>query len=480
MEAFQLAVGLEVHAELLTRTKLFCSCAADRSREPNTRCCPVCAGLPGGLPTPNQQAVRLAIRAGLALHCQISRTLRFHRKHYFYPDLPKGYQITQGDLPLCANGWLDFEADGASRRARIARVHLEEDAGKLIHQGSDTLVDLNRCGLPLIEIVTEPDLQTANEAKAFLRVLRALLLAAGVSDCRMHEGAMRWDVNVSVSRAGDAALGPRTEIKNMNSFAYAAKAIDAEYARQRDAFLSGEPVLRETRRFDPHTGRTIPLRVKESAADYRFLPEADIPDIWIDEAEIAAIEGSMPELPGERAARYGRCFGLETWRAKDLAQRFPLADAFDKAAPFCQSPKRLAGILLQDIPRFVKEKDPVPFPPESLATLADLLETGKLHPASVGKALMEMMKTGEAPEPVCQRLSLLLRHDALGADLAVNQAIAGSGPLIEAYLDGKEKAFHAIMGKVMEILGGGGDPATVAALLKARLVEIRVKGQKEP
>ena len=279
---YELVVGLEVHVELKTETKIFCACSTRFGAPPNTQCCPVCMGLPGAMPTLNEKAVRYAVAAGLALDCSINRVSHFDRKNYFYPDLPKGYQISQYDEPLCEGGGLTVETENGEKRVRITRIHMEEDAGKLIHEGSDTLIDCNRCGVPLIEIVTEPDIRSPEEAVSFLKKLRSILIYAGISDCRMNEGSMRCDVNLSVRKLGESTLGTRTEIKNLNSFAFTAKAIESEYARQIKVLTDGGVIEQKTMRFDNQTGKTTAMRSKENANDYRFFPEPDIPPLVLD------------------------------------------------------------------------------------------------------------------------------------------------------------------------------------------------------
>lgn len=304
-DRYEMVIGLEVHCELKTASKIFCSCPTAFGAEPNTQCCPVCTGMPGALPVLNRQAVAYAVKAGLATNCRIASHSRQDRKNYFYPDLPKGYQISQFDQPLCENGFLEIETEAGSKRIGITRIHIEEDAGKLVHiEGQGTLVDCNRCGVPLIEIVSEPDLRSAEEAKAYLRKLRAVLLYTGVSDCRMNEGSMRCDVNLSVRRRGEETLGTRTEMKNLNSFQFISRAIAFEFARQADALEAGEPVVQETRRFDQASGRTLPMRRKEDADDYRYFPDPDLPPIAVSREELDALRGEIPALPDERKRRY--------------------------------------------------------------------------------------------------------------------------------------------------------------------------------
>ena len=300
-KGYEMVIGLEVHAELKTETKIFCSCPTAFGAAPNTQCCPVCMGLPGTLPVLNRKVVDYAVKAGLAMHCTIASYSKEDRKNYFYPDLPKAYQISQYDLPLCREGYLDIETESGAKRIGITRIHIEEDAGKLIHDDKNgTMIDCNRCGVPLIEIVSEPDIRSAQEAKAYLQKLRAIILYTGVSDCRMEEGSLRCDVNLSVRKAGETAFGTRTEMKNLNSFQFIVKAIEYEYRRQVDELENGGVILQETRRFDPDSGKTFAMRGKENANDYRYFPDPDLPPIVLDAATVAALAGSA-RMASDRA-----------------------------------------------------------------------------------------------------------------------------------------------------------------------------------
>lgn len=471
---FEMVVGLEVHVELDTSTKIFCGCGTAFDAEPNTQCCPVCMGLPGALPVLNRSVVELAVRAGLATNCRIANVSRLDRKHYFYPDLPKAYQISQYDHPLCTEGFLDIETNEGAKRIHITRIHIEEDAGKLLHGGAGgTRVDMNRCGVPLIELVTEPDIRSAAEAKAFLQKLRAILITAGVSDCRMNEGSMRCDVNLSVRPQGETALGTRTEMKNLNSFAFAVRAIEYEYQRQAEAVRAGETIVQETRRFDPATGKTYTMRTKENADDYRYFPDPDLPPIHLTDDETRAIQKSLPELPDAKKARYQRVYGLSAREADELCAQLPLSASFDAAAPLCREPGRLCNLMLGEQTRLFTGDEPITLSPESLAALSDLVSLGTLHFGAARRVLQEMLETGKEPIGIVESLGLSQISDSAVLEEAVSKAMAESAPLIQSYFGGKEKAFQAIMGKVMAKTQGRANPSMASTLLKEALEKLR-------
>ena len=469
-QAYEMVAGLEVHVELKTRTKMFCGCPNAFDAPPNTNVCPVCLGLPGALPALNREAVVYAVRAGLALHCEIARDSAFARKHYFYPDLPKAYQISQHEQPLCTGGWLDIRTEAGEKRIRIARLHMEEDAGKLLHGGEDTRIDLNRCGVPLVEIVTEPDFRTAAEARAFLHGPRAVLLCIGVSDCRMNEGSMRCDVNLSVRPAGRSALGVRTEMKNINSIAFAGKAMDSEFRRQAALLRAGGAVRRQTRRFDPASGQTVLMREKESEDDYRFFPEPDLPPLRLERADIEAIRAGMPELPEEKKRRYVRTLGLTESDADILSAQPALGAAFDLARTRCREPARLANLLVQEVSRFADE-EAQPFSPEDLAALSDLLSGETLHMGSARRVLEHMQKTGASPAEAVDALELSLLSDRAALDAVVRGIVRDNEALAQRYRSGKARAFQAIMGKIMQATKGRAHPAIAARLLEEVLRE---------
>ena len=404
---FECVIGLEIHIELKTKSKIFCSCPTDFGASPNTQCCPICFGLPGALPRLNKKAVEYATKAGLALGSMINKISSFDRKNYFYPDLPKGYQITQYEAPICECGALKIEVGGIEKTVGITRIHMEEDAGKLIHEGNNTLIDCNRCGVPLIEIVTEPDIRSSEEAVAFLKKLRSVLLYTGVSDCRMNEGSMRCDVNLSIRRLGENSFGERTEMKNLNSFAFTAKAIEYEYARQVSVIEGGGMVERETRRFDSSTGKTYSMRSKESARDYRFFPDPDLPPLMLDDTFIEKMRAEIPELPDAKLKRYVSELGIPSENAAVLTADRSLAEFFEAAAEKTEYKKTLANLTVGELLRLTdaKRNDDFisPVSAESLAALARRLGIGR---ASLYRAIDALADDGRI-EKIGQKYKLL-------------------------------------------------------------------------
>lgn len=471
LSGYEMVIGLEVHVELMTRTKIFCGCETAFGAAPNTQVCPVCMGLPGALPVLNRAVIDFAARAGLATNCRVAADSRLDRKNYFYPDLPKAYQISQYDQPLCEGGWLDIQTDAGAKRVRITRIHIEEDAGKLLHDGADTRIDLNRCGVPLIELVTEPDLRSAAEAKAFLQKLRAILTCAGVSDCRMNEGSMRCDVNLSVRKAGEAALGTRTETKNLNSFAFAAKAIEYEFARQVELKRAGGTVEQETRRFDAATGKTHAMRTKENADDYRYFPDPDLPPVHLTAAEIDALRAGLPELPDAKQARFSRDYGLTTAEAGALCAQPPLSEAFDAAAPRCRSPKTLATLMLGELLRLHPGDEPVPVDAERLSALSNQITDGALHLGAAKRVLQAIYDGDETPEAAVERLCLAQISDPSALRTVVESVVQENDRLVQTWLLGKANAFQALMGKVMAATQGRANPVLASELLAEKLSE---------
>lgn len=469
---YEMVIGLEVHVELKTRTKIFCGCETLFDAPPNTQICPVCMGLPGALPSLNASVVSFAARAGLATGCRVANHSRLDRKHYFYPDLPKAYQISQHERPLCEMGWLDIETEAGSRRIGIERIHIEEDAGKLLHDEAEgTRVDLNRCGVPLIELVTKPDLRSSAETRVFLQKLRAILLTIGVSDCRMNEGSMRCDVNLSVRPVGAKTLGTRTEMKNLNSFAYAVKAIEQEFRRQTAALEAGEAIVQETRRFDPATGKTYAMRGKENADDYRYFPDPDLPAVYLSNQDIQALRESLPELPDARVARYQRDYGLTGREAEPLCAHLPLSAAFDEAAPLAKEPARLWSLLMSEWVRQLSEDDPVPVSAARLASLSDLVSDGVVHLGTAKMVLREMLHSGEAPDIIVARLGLVQISDRAALEDAVTRVLCEREKLVQAYLGGKTSVKQALMGAVMAAMQGRANPALTAEILEEKLLQ---------
>lgn len=463
---YEAVIGLEVHAELRTATKIFCACPTDFGAEPNTQCCPICLGMPGTMPTLNRRAVELAVRAGLALGCEISRVSKTDRKQYFYPDLPKAYQISQDASPLCKNGSLTVTVNGCERRVGIARIHIEEDAGKLIHRGEDTLVDCNRCGVPLIEIVSRPDIRSAAEASAYLRALRGILLTCGVSDCRMQEGSLRCDVNLSLRRRGEEQLGVRTEIKNLNSFAFVEKAIAYEIKRQSAALDRGEVLRPETRRYDVPSGETRTMRVKERAVDYRYLPEPDLLPISVDAETVARIRAELPELPRARAERLATEYGIADADAAILVGEPLLADFYERAAGQTSYPTVLVHLILTDLLRTCSF-DPFtsPVSDNRMAELAELLGRGVINSATAKKLLSRLCAADLDLRETVEREDLAQITDRARLTETVCEVLAANPRAVEDYKRGKTAALRALQGQAMARTAGRAEPRLLELLL---------------
>ena len=460
MDMYEAVIGIEVHVELATKTKIFCDCRAAFGAPPNTNVCPVCMGLPGVLPSLNERAVHMAIKAGLALDCRIADVTRFDRKNYFYPDLPKAYQISQNELPICYGGGVDITVGGEKKRVRIKRIHLEEDAGKLLHrEGVGTLIDYNRCGVPLIEIVSEPDMRTSAEAKAYLTELRTALLYTGISDCRMDEGSLRCDLNVSVRKKGSAEMGVRTEIKNVNSFAFAAKAIDHEIERQTALIERGEPMRPETRRFDEASGTTVLMRRKESEADYRFFPEPDIPPIYIEENKVEKIKKELPSMPKERRKRYIEEYGVSEDDARILTASPEIAEYFERAAERSEYPNTVANILLCDVLARTSADAFEPFiSAEHLCETAELYGSGVISSSSVKKLLKMLEGECISPREAVEREGLAQINDIAVLESLLSEAFAVDPKSVSDYKNGKTAARKAIIGRAMAKSRGRANP----------------------
>lgn len=470
---YEMVIGLEVHVELKTKTKIFCSCPTTFGAAPNTQTCPVCLGLPGTLPVLNGQVVDYAVKAGLATNCTIARFSKQDRKNYFYPDLPKAYQISQYDLPLCEHGWLDIETGDGAKRIGITRIHIEEDAGKLMHDNEKgTMIDCNRCGVPLIEIVSEPDIRSAEEAKAYLQKLRAIILYTGVSDCKMNEGSLRCDVNLSVRKKGAEAFGTRTEMKNLNSFQFIGKAIEYEYKRQVEAIEAGEKIVQETRRFDANTGKTYSMRTKENANDYRYFPDPDLPPIRLTDEKIAQLQAQIPRLPDQRKKEYMEKYGLSAYDGEVLTTDMAMADYFEKAAAGTRYPKLVANMLLSEVMRLADGEESVcKILPQRMATLATLSGDGVINSATVKKLIKELWETDFDVEEKVQREDLAQVSDEAVILKWVQEAIRQNPKSVADYQKGKKAAAKAIVGKVMAVSGGRANPTVVDRLVEETLNE---------
>ena len=467
---WELVCGLETHIELSTRTKVFCGCSTAFGGAPNTHCCPVCLGLPGSLPKLNRTAVEYTVLAGLALGCSISPVSHMDRKNYCYPDLPKAYQISQYDVPLCHDGQVVLSN---GRVIRIERIHLEEDAGKLVHEKGRTLVDYNRCGVPLIEIVTKPDFRSIEEAREYLDRIQLTMRYLGISDCKMQEGSLRSDVNVSLRPKGSEELGTRTEIKNMNSFTFMERAIQYEVQRQTAVLEAGQKVHQETLRYLPEENRTEPMRSKEDAKDYRFFPEPDLCAVTVSPEEVERLRDSLPELPQEKENRYRQELGLSQEEARLLSRYRKIADYFEGVLPWIQTPKNAANCILGQIFRRLKteedkEQAEIPVSPEALGELIRLLEGKKIRADLLKKTLESMLDTGKS----C--MEFLTPEDLAGIapeqlEEFCRQAIESSPKAVEDYRSGKEKALKALLGTVMRQSKGRADAAEVEKRLRELL-----------
>ncbi|HEX2985712.1 MAG TPA: Asp-tRNA(Asn)/Glu-tRNA(Gln) amidotransferase subunit GatB [Caproiciproducens sp.] len=463
---YELVCGLETHIELSSKTKIFCSCTTAFGGEPNTHCCPVCIGLPGTLPKLNKTVVEYAVLAGLATHCEISPVSKMDRKNYVYPDLPKAYQISQYDMPLCKNGYIKLSN---GRKIRITRIHIEEDAGKLVHQRGNVFVDYNRGGVPLIEIVSEPDIRSIDEAKEYLEQLQLIMRYIGVSDCRMQEGSLRCDVNISVRPVGTEKLGTRTEIKNMNSFTHMVKAMDYEINRQIDLLQSGEEVVQETRRYDEESGCTEGMRGKEDANDYRYFREPDLVTICVSPEQVEKLNAQLPELPQEKLKRYTGEFGLPETDAQQLVKYRRIAEYFESVCEGIKNPKVAANCIIGQIfgrinSDAAKEVFEINIKPEQLRDLIRLLDAGKIRMNLLKSTLEKMLDTGKSAADFISESDMAGVDDS-ALEAACEQAVASNQGAVADYLNGKEKALKAILGAVMKATRGRADAGKAEQLL---------------
>lgn len=448
---YEMVIGLEVHVELKTDTKIFCSCKTTFGAEPNTQCCPVCMGMPGTLPVLNGKVIDYAVKAGIATNCTIAQKSKQDRKNYFYPDLPKAYQISQYDLPLCENGHIDINVNGQEKRIGITRIHIEEDAGKLVHDEKyGTMIDCNRCGVPLIEIVSEPDIRGPEEAVAYLEKLRAIIMYTGVSDCKMQEGSLRCDVNLSVRKIGETKFGTRTEMKNLNSFNFISKAIEYEYKRQVEALEAGEKIYQETRRFDANSGKTYSMRRKENANDYRYFPDPDLPFIEISDEELADYRSQIPMLPDERKAQYIKEYGLDPYPAEMIINDKDIADYFEQTAKKTTSPKIAANLLTGEIFRMLDpDSKEIKVSVDALAAIADMSDNQTINSSTAKRLVKEVWKSGVDPVQFVKDQDLAQINDEDTIRAVVVDVIAKNAKSVEDYKNGKQAALGAIVGQVM-------------------------------
>jgi aspartyl-tRNA(Asn)/glutamyl-tRNA(Gln) amidotransferase subunit B len=472
MTDWEPVVGLEIHVQLATRSKLFCGCSTAFGEAPNTNVCPVCLGLPGALPVPNEAAVRLGVRAGLALGCQVHGRSVFARKNYFYPDLPKGYQISQFDRPLATRGSVEFQSPERGPTAvGITRLHLEEDAGKLLHDRipGKTAVDLNRAGIPLAEIVTEPELRSAGEARSLLSTLRQLLRYAGVSECTMERGSLRVDANLSLRPRGATTLGTKTEVKNMNSFAHVERAIEAETARQRAILEDRGQVEQVTLLFNPASGQVRPIRTKEESHDYRYFPDPDLPPLVVEESWIVAERAALPEMPAARRSRLVAELGLSEYDARVLVGEQSIADYFDATVRAGAAPKSAANWVMGDVMAQFNETAALSVPPESLAALILLEGEGTLSRQAAKRVFAELTVSRDSPGEVAARLGLLQVRDQSTVAAWVAEVMAAHPEEVRRYRAGEGKLLGFLVGEVMKASRGRADPKAAAGALTTAL-----------
>jgi aspartyl-tRNA(Asn)/glutamyl-tRNA(Gln) amidotransferase subunit B len=480
MSSYEAIIGLEIHAQLLTATKIFCGCSTTFGAPPNTHVCPVCLGFPGALPVLNRIAVDYAVRTALALGCEIHEQSVFARKNYFYPDLPKGYQISQYEQPLATGGGLAIPVNGSGKTkfVRLTRIHMEEDAGKSLHEGfpdsdSRTYLDFNRAGVPLIEIVTEPDLRSAEEAATFFEKLRQIVVWLGVNDGNMEEGSLRCDANVSIRRQGETRLGTKAEVKNVNSFRYLQKALEYEIERQIDVIEHGGRVVQETRLFDSAQGRTFSMRSKEEAHDYRYFPEPDLPPLVVDARRREAVAASLPELPEARMKRFVAEYALPEYDANLLTQNRHLADYFEETARASQNPKAASNWIMGELLRTLKERgitiDQVPLTPDALAGLIRLVDRGTISSTVAKDVFAKMYESGRSADEIVQSegLAQIGDEDALAG--IVREAIAANPDAVAQFRKGRNNAFGFLVGHVMKASKGKANPKVVNELLKREL-----------
>ncbi|MCC8103102.1 MAG: Asp-tRNA(Asn)/Glu-tRNA(Gln) amidotransferase subunit GatB [Clostridiales bacterium] len=472
---YETVIGLEVHVELATKTKIFCGCSTAFGAAPNAHTCPVCTGMPGSLPVLNKQVVEYAMAVGLATNCEIHQFCKFDRKNYFYPDNPQNYQISQLYLPICHDGYVEVDTSTGTRRIGIHEIHMEEDAGKLIHDEWEdcSLVDYNRSGVPLIEIVSEPDMRSAEEVIAYLEKLRLIIQYLGASDCKLQEGSMRADVNLSVRELGTEKFGTRTEMKNLNSFKAIARAIDGERERQIELLEEGKPVIQETRRWDDNKEYSYPMRSKEDAHDYRYFPDPDLVPIVISDEWLQAVKDRQPELRTEKLARYKKEFDIPEYDAGIITESKRMADIFEEATALCGKPKKVSNWLMGETLRLLKEENREPetldFSPKHLAKLIDLAEAGTINQTVAKEVFEQIFREDVDPEAYVEEHGLKTVNDEGELRTVVEGVIAANPQSVADYKGGKEKALGFLVGQTMKAMKGKANPAAVNAMLRELL-----------
>ena len=469
---YETVIGLEVHVELATKTKIFCACSTAFGGAPNTHTCPVCTGMPGSLPVLNRQVVEYALAVGLATNCQIHQYCKFDRKNYFYPDNPQNYQISQLYLPICHDGGVEIETAGGKKIIGIHEIHMEEDAGKLVHDEWEdcSLVDYNRSGVPLIEIVSEPDMRSAEEVIAYLEKLRQIIQYLGASDCKLQEGSMRADVNLSVREVGAEKFGTRTEMKNLNSFKAIAHAIEGERERQIELIEAGRKVIQETRRWDDNKESSFTMRSKEDAQDYRYFPDPDLTPVVISDEWIAEVKARQPELRSEKLERYKKEFDIPDYDAQIITNSKHMADLFEAATAICKKPKKVSNWLMGETLRLLKENNMDPedlsFAPENLAKLVDLADAGTVNSSVAKEVFEQIFKENVDPEVYIEEHGLKTVNDEGALKAAIEQIVSENPQSVADYKGGKKKAIGFLVGQTMKAMKGKADPASVNKILK--------------
>ncbi len=475
---YESVIGLEVHAQLNTATKIFCSCSTEFGAPPNTHICPICTGQPGVLPVLNRKVVEYAIKMGLATHCTIARVSQFARKNYFYPDLPKGYQISQYELPLAEHGYVEILVNGEKKRIGLTRIHMEEDAGKLVHPGSITdtpysLVDYNRSGVPLIEIVSDPDMRSPKEAGAYLRTLRTILRYLEISDGNMEEGSFRCDANVSIRHRGETKLGTRTELKNMNSFRNVERALEYEIERQTAALENGETVVQETRLWDAAAGVTRIMRGKEEADDYRYFPDPDLLPLVVEASWVEEVRKSLPELPSEKRDRLVTQYGIPLYDAEVITAEKAVADYFEECVRVCNSPKLASNWVMVEVLRELKEQaieiSKFPVTATHLGEMILMIEKGTISGKIAKTVFAEMVSTGDSPEKIVRDKNLVQVTDQGVIEAVIDEVLTENPEQVERYRGGKTKLLGFFVGQVMKKTRGKANPQMVNTILKEKL-----------